>query len=86
MIPTHYGGESPRSPNGATVNSQGCQPLAGGALGGKSQRDDSACTIAPLGLKFGICALPRGSRPWLLTVAPLGLLPKPVSTGLVPVG
>ena len=77
------------SPNGASVRSQGREPLGdphSGRLPRESpepQRGDSAqvsaaqsveATVAPLGLgRSNGPPHPRGLRPWLRTAAPLGL-------------
>jgi hypothetical protein len=62
------------SRNAAIVNSQGRQPLEVDAVTiQKPQRGDRN-SVAPLGLKSLSSNASRGLCPWLLTVAPLGLL------------
>ncbi len=64
------------SRNAATVNSQGRKPLVREAFrsvspNGAAVRWPSYCR--PVGAYDSRCVGTRGSRPWLLTYAPLGL-------------
>jgi hypothetical protein len=61
-------------PERPSVNSQGRQPLVCGMVGILSSKGAAVATAAPLGLPcyYGIFQS-RGSRPWLLTITPLGL-------------
>ena len=64
------------APVGATVNSQGCQPLEAAAGRTTPRTGRGVRHRRPFGAKYmgyGVGFLPRGSCPWLLTAAPPGL-------------
>lgn len=60
-------------PNGLAVNSQGREPLVSDHSDIREPRRGGRKTVTPGGFVH-ITLLTRGSRPWLLTAAPSGLV------------